>query len=342
MGRYLMKFFFHNSVHPGSDFPGIGEESSQSFIRSDTLFSAICNVWVQIDWYLKKQGCKPFSEMLKMFKDGKPPFKVSSCLPFYGDDLYFPKPAIEPDILYNPGNQRTQLVKKVKKIKYLKTEFFKAWLTNDDKYRGMAGTITDADENYNRTYFGKEVIDPKTPLSRLDNESNIYHSGNYFFLRESGLFSIIELDESKISESHFKILLTHLENYGLGGNRNIGQGAIKTLTFSSVPSEIEELFDIKSKLGYCLISLYYPESIDITNKVSVYELVIRKGWIGSTSANNSLKKKTCYMFSEGSMFSDIDNGKLLDVKPSLYTEHDVWRYGYAMTIPAKAGGNGNA
>lgn len=340
MNRYIIKFYFHNSVHFGNDIKSIGEESAQAIYHSDTFFSAICNVWAQIDWYLKKQGCITFSEVLKMFANGNPPFKMSSAFPFDNEELYLPKPMIEPEQLkvthkkFKKNNKKFS--KEFKKIHYMHVQEFKE--------------LTEQKENlYNIIYNEKpfshgvpNLLRPHTPVSRINNESNIYHSENIFFIadqkgiRSLGIYIIVELEEEIISHDSFSFILKHLSRYGIGGNRNIGQGALLyELKLEPIPEELGNIFDRENSNAFCIISLYYPLDINNTDAYH-YNLTPRKGWIGSYSVNRTAKKKKCFMFSEGSVFRKIDQGKLVDVRPSIFSnEHTVYQYGYQMSIPVK-------
>ncbi len=332
MDRFIIKFGFHNATHFGSDLPGIGQEASKMILHSDTLFSAICNVWAQVDWHLQAKNFQSFQSVLEDFRTGKPPFKISSAFPFSGEDYYLPKPMTEPTNLYRAPEQRIRDAKSVKKTSYLKLDYFKKWMTETGTEKGFAENLIDPDRN--KSVFGYEDILPKTPVDRRDNHANIYHSSSYYFDEYCGLYAIVEL-EKKIREP-FEFVLKHLAKYGLGGNRNIGQGVLIDIVIKKPPPELDELFSLKTRLGYCLLSLYFPLSTEqIEKKALSYGLVQRKGWIGSSTTNRSLKKKTCFAFSEGSMFSEIDNGKLVDVRPEAFSEHDVWQYGYALTIPAR-------
>ncbi len=329
-----MKFRFHNSLHLGSDMPGVGEEASKTILHSDTIFSSICNVWAQIDRYLQKQNCISFQEMLQLFVNGVPPFKFSSGFPFFNNDYYLPKPMRDPSMLYDDYITKSIYGKKVKRLQFLKAQYFREWMTENKQESGMAHDLSD--ENKNRPSFGIELLLPKTPVNRLNNESNIYHTSQFYFYDYCGLYVIVELNENIISKSQFCTLLDHLGKYGFGGNRSTGQGSIQgDIIFEKAPKEITQLFTMKSEMGYCLLSLYYPFNNSIVRNATEYSLTLRKGWIGSYSANKSLKKKTAYMFSEGSLFSDIDKGRLVDTKPDKFTEHDIWQYGYAMTMPSK-------
>jgi len=332
MDRFIIKFYFHDSTHFGSDLPGIGQEASKMILHSDTLFSALCNVWAQVDWHLQAKSFRSFSSILEDFRKGKPPFKISSAFPFSGEDYYLPKPMTEPNNLYRTAEQRIRDAKGVKRTSYLKLDYFKKWMTEIDNATGFAENLIEPNDN--KSVFGYEDILPKTPVDRRDQHANIYHSSSYYFDEYCGLYAIVELEENL--REPFEFVLKHLEKYGLGGNRNVGQGAIDYYVTKEPPPELDELFTLNTKLGYCLLSLYFPRTpAQIKEKALSYDLVLRKGWIGSSATNRSLKKKTCFAFAEGSMFSELDSGRLVDVRPGAFSEHDVWQYGYALTIPAR-------
>jgi CRISPR-associated protein Csm4 len=340
MKRYIIKLYFHNSVHFGNDIKGIGEESAQSVYHSDTFFSALCNVWAQIDWHLKKQGCIAFPDALDMFVNGNPPFKISSAFPFDKEGLYLPMPMVEPAQLkithkkYKKNNQKFS--KELKKILYIRVKEFKE--------------LTEQKENLHNIIYDEKIfshgipgqIRPHTPVSRINNESNIYHSENTFFIAEQkgirrlGIYVIVELNEEVISHDNLSFVLKHLSKYGIGGNRNIGQGALHNeLKLEEIPEELSNLFNRKNNNAVCIISLYYPLNVNNTEPYH-YSLTPRKGWIGSNSVKKTAKKKMCFMFSEGSVFKKIDQGKLVDVRPYFFNnEHPIYQYGYQMSIPVR-------
>jgi len=47
MKHYIVRMKFISPVRFGADCSGIGIENAQPFVHSDTLFSALCNVWAK-------------------------------------------------------------------------------------------------------------------------------------------------------------------------------------------------------------------------------------------------------------------------------------------------------
>jgi CRISPR-associated protein Csm4 len=92
------------------------------------------------------------------------------------------------------------------------------------------------------------------------------------------------------------------------------------------------------------LSLYCPDPYEISQKVldrSFYSLVKRGGYISNPAreVHQTLRKKSIYMFGEGSLFPHSQNrkGKIVDLKPDyIGFDHPVWRDGQAIFLPYKA------
>ena len=74
---------------------------------------------------------------------------------------------------------------------------------------------------------------------------------------------------------------------------------------------------------------------DLTLTKSFYQLVKRGGWIASPIS--TYRKRTVYMFTEGSVFKTpiSPKGKVADLRPAVFTEHAIWRDGTGIFLKMK-------
>lgn len=325
MNWYIVRLNFKGPLHIGRDEAGIGVEGVQPTIHSDTLFSAFCNVWANTG---RVEG------ILKGITSGKFPFRLSSAF-FYRRDVsdrityFLPRPMLPLSSSF--GNRAQQ----VKQTDFLTLEQFEKW---------AKGRITTAQEAKHSGIGAEEEpayleqVRPRHASDRETMASSIYHCGEIFFGEGVGLYFLAETSDKELLEDS----LRHLSFLGLGGERSLGYGAfrfeVESITDSS-PFAI--LRKIKGNACY-LLSLYYPDSDkEIKNSALAYRLVIRKGWFYSSMENFQGKRLTCRMFSEGSVFSSLSRGCLLDVAPDGFS-HSVYRSGVAMSLPINLEGVGDA
>ena len=178
-------------------------------------------------------------------------------------------------------------------------------------------------------------------------QAQLFHSGiTYFekFEKRVGLYFLIQCDEitRTLLEKIFQVIY---EAGAIGGNRSIGLGALAEEPYfqKTDTTEFYDLFNTKNSNAHCLLSLCYPGKSEILNTGTAvaYNLVMRKGWTGSLSVGMQRKRQTVCMFSEGSVFKNKVNGSLVDITPdkTITPEwnglHDVYRYGYALSVPIK-------
>ena len=70
------------------------------------------------------------------------------------------------------------------------------------------------------------------------------------------------------------------------------------------------------------------------NKLA-YEIVPRRGWSILGVNSQQRKRKSCNMLSEGSVVPEKPVGGLARVTPDSFQDHDVYRYGFAMSVPIR-------
>jgi len=152
------KLYFHSPLHIGKK--GIGEESVDTTIRSDTLFSAII-------WAYSVMEEERISQIIENAVSGKPDFLISSTFPFDGEALYFPVPA-------NIRLKRGGLIKK---------EDFERVIKGEKE-------VEDAEV---KSYEISEVS--KNVQSRITGRTDIYSVGETRFKPNSGLYFLAKGDD---------------------------------------------------------------------------------------------------------------------------------------------------
>ncbi len=325
MSRYkIIKLTNLSSIHIGT-----GKENydfSSSVLHSDTISAALASIRV------RNGKSKDIYDFLSSFA-------VSSAFPFYKDTLYMPVPKGKLNVVVK-GKQDFQYRKLLKKIRYAELSIWQDITT---------GLQIEVDENQiNGEYLnGKSNtlegdITNKVPLERVFvprdgmSDAKPFFFEWTFFKKNAGLFIIVDASDDLFKE--INALMRDLGESGIGTDKNVGGG-----NFCVEPGEIE-LPTIADANAQLLLSLYTPEeeeldSLHLDN--SIYGLQLRGGFLAGSNnpALSHLRKKSIYMFEEGSVFSSTNNlkGKVVDLTP-LWNDpamHKVFRSGLSFSIPIK-------
>lgn len=315
--RYLVKLRFKSGVHIGSDMATPGSESIATMIHSDTIFSAIINQWVRLpNKGSNGENIPSIEELIEGFKNSLPPFLLSSAFLFKEEDYYLPTPIGTSPLFF----------KTLKDVPFLELDDF-LYLANGD-YEKLRDKIFDNPEDHIVSFF----TNPRVTLDRLTNTSNIFSSSGITF-KQGGLYFIVDFNDDALVFPFFASLEI-LSHAGFGGDRSVGYGAF---TFEKEPIDDHPRWSIifqkkEGPISYCSLSLCFPHEGEERNALS-YRLIPRKGWIYSSSSPVQLKRRECKMFSEGSLFSELIKGQLVDVTPDEFKEfHPVYRYGFGMMV----------
>ncbi|OKH35674.1 type III-A CRISPR-associated RAMP protein Csm4 [[Phormidium ambiguum] IAM M-71] len=332
---------------------GIGIEKTSERVRSDTLFSA----WIAA--YAKLLGREDVSELLENFNtQSAPPFRLSST--FLYQELsnhtvyYLPRPKTFPSRY--PIGEDIEFAKDYKKLNYLSLEIWRKW------YQGSEGfSQTDLQDKAIVAYKQAYKIEkfPKVAIDRTTRAANFYHTGfvqfNWTSNQEeikalSGLYLLLNFPTSNLELVHnLKAALHFLGEEGIGGERSSGAGRFEVEWCDQLPKEWKSinLADFKAK-HHALMSMFwtndYAQFSDLgltpENPSASYELLERGGWVSSPSSDRQARRKSVKMFTEGSVFSGIPQGKLADVTPDKFNNprqggHKVYRSGIALSLPIK-------
>ena len=331
---------------------GVGMEEASVILHSDTLFSALCLMLLELGEDLDGL-LGDFPRVY--FEDGNPPkalpgnspFLLSSAFPFWARAIekevervfLFPKPFLK---LQRQTEADPKQAKNLKKVQFVSQSIFESWLTGklldfreEDLIQGKKVWVAPSEKKamgVDRLWF--EDTQPHVSVDRASSASQVYAVGRVRFVGRSGLFFLVDY----IDEAWRPVLekaLRALGDSGVGGDRSSGNGQFEL--------EILEDFSLalpENAKAFATLSLFWPSESEtqsgILSKAS-YGLIQRRGWIGAQGGMN-LRRRAVRMLTEGSVFLREPAGALVDVKPLDPEEvpnvsHDVWRYGLAFTVP---------
>lgn len=270
---------------------------------------------------------------------------ISSLFPFTTVDdkiiYFFPKPLLQ-------LNQFTTYadIKKLKRIEWIDKEYFEQLLNggitnaiNEDTIQSAYLSYSTIDKNFSFTQTVPRVAVPRT-IDDNNGETNIFYIERTYYTEGSGLYFLAAGDTTKLEKS-----LQLLQHEGIGTDRGVGFGHFTVEKESAFRLTIPD-----GSLHSISLSLFNPgEDLDILalteSKQAAWEVIRRGGWITAQGCTG-IRKRSVYMFTEGSIFSYPATGIAtpgkhnLNLKPkatAFFTppEHEVWRSGRAIFIPIK-------
>jgi len=315
-------------------------ETGEDMLHSDTIKSAVFACGLQL--YGEKNINKSFLES----------FKVTSAYPFYRDEFFFPKPMTRLPLEF-PDIGEAIGAKKIKKLKFLGKSFFETVLKGkkrsvEDKHLIQKGRfISDRLQDQEFTVIQTEETQQRVtvPHEHETDQNGIPLTPTPFYLqrlhfsRQAGLFFLTDAtDETLIRLDH---ILKLLGDNGIGTDRNVGNGFFTHEIIEHFTLEIPETTSHQISL-----SLYLPRKEELSELLlsdSSYMLIKRGGYIASAalSKHMTFRKKSIYMFSEGSTFPNGQlEGKIEDLQPDIFQTsekqgHPVWRDGMPIWVPIK-------
>ena len=337
---------------------GVGIEETEALAHSDTIFSALCWAWTLLF------GEAELEKLLGRFLDGRPPFLISSGLPYAGEVLFLPRP------LAVKGRDDEE-IRRLKRVGYISLEVYRLllagslpqepiliqdghlWLT-EEEFKGLQDPVLDEDElrgflrewaslgktqkperiQYARCYRLWEIGEvPHVAVDRVTSASNIFHEGDVRFAEGCGMYILVRFLDEEV-QGRFLAAVRLLGDEGLGGRRSAGRGFFEVEEAEKV--EIPEAADGDRAM---LLSLLNPREGELSALLApediAYRLVARRGWVYSARARN-LRRRRVMMFAEGSVLGRVDGdfaGRMVNVLPrGNAVPHDVYRYGYGLFV----------
>jgi CRISPR type III-A-associated RAMP protein Csm4 len=304
-----VKMNFKSALHisKGSE----AYDKSASVIHADMIQSAIFVCALQL--FGKEFANEDF------FKS----FQVSSAFPFLGAQFFFPKPLQDAQLF---GKADAKELKEIKKVSFLPQNLFEKALSGEQ----LSLTELGKDKKSSQT---SEVTQRVTIPREGNTDATPFFMDRVYFSENAGLFFLIKFLNEELKEK-VKAAVKLLGENGIGTDKNIGQGVFEP-NFDSLELKVPDFFTHSINLG-----TYIPGSKeDLPNlESSFYGIIKRGGWIANPDDENnaSLRKRSVYMFSEGSVFAGNSlAGKIVDLKPDGLIEHSVWRDGRGFFVPMK-------
>lgn len=148
-----IKLYFKSPLRAG--IAGLGLESTENIIHSDTLFGAIANALNRLN--------EDVNEFIEKVRHGE--IRFSSCFPFNGEVYYLPAPHIPSE----------------KKWTFIPQDTFE---------KVISGEIPERDD-FNLDFMRKIEV-PKVALDRATSNSSIYYLTAVEFRENSGLYFIVD------------------------------------------------------------------------------------------------------------------------------------------------------
>ena len=286
---------------------GYGLENTEEFLTSERLFNA---------FFIEYINLFGVEEAYKLKEDKN--FKITSGMPFIGEEIFFIKPKTRisnlDDTFYD------EYRKKIKGLKYLSKQNFEKIIN------GNYLTTKDYETEFknNKEISTKIFTDISQKVKIGYGENNTpFRVREIYFDKEAGFYFLYSISEK--FEENFKKALNSLGFTGIGSDLSTGAGAF-------TPHYGEINIQTPENGIYMLLSSYYPNNEEIENlEINSISYSFRKkaGWI----LNTDYTKKRTYVMEEGSILKNNPEGTIVNISeietlPSLL-------FGKAFTIPVK-------
>ncbi|MDX1912600.1 MAG: type III-A CRISPR-associated RAMP protein Csm4 [Saprospiraceae bacterium] len=319
-----IKLKFNSPLH--LSMGGFDYDESLQWLPSDTLSAALVACAVQVS------ESSMSNEEVEDFLCG---FQVSSAFPFFGEEYFFPKPLLDGLQIDDPDERKAE-----KQVVWYGKSWFEKWLNDSrdqfnvsklsENHRFLSDVAAARDTVFMKTNVEQRVVVPRTGDSE-EADANTFYQERVYFEKGAGLFFLFEIKEEKW-RTLFEAALRLLGDNGIGTDRTTGNGCFdfeKTMLQFNLPNPT-------TAQTHIALSLFCPKKEEIDTKMllsSGYQLIKRGGYLASPSNENwtAWRKRSVWMFREGSVFPASMKGKFVDLQPSILknqaSAHPVWRDG---------------
>lgn len=307
---------FTSGVHLGDREGWL--EGTGVMVHADTLFGAFCH------GYRLLYGVEELERLLRQFLQDEAPFLLSSAFPHWRGTLYLPTPLCQ-----------MPQTKQEKKINYVGLQDWQRLLAGET-LNGL-GVTAELLPGPDGTDVPWEIMDvPRVGLNRrtAHPDESFFHVGEVRYNPEAGLYFLFRIYKRE-EENRFLAVWRFLAHEGLGGDRSSGKGHFAPPEWLEV-----DLAGPAAADHVVCLSPYYPRREEIFGlQEGYYELIERRGYVYSP-ASQSLRRRPLRMFAEGAVFPipPSRRGSLVDVTPEVLKAHQVYRYGFALTVPCRLPG----
>ncbi len=322
---HCVKLKFISPLHLGR---GTGEsyDTGSKLLHSDTITSALASARVQL---FGDKELKTYMESLR----------VSSAFPFLENHFFFPKPMLKLDMKIE-GKSEHEQSKIFKKLEYIEQPVFEQIIS------GKHVKVTKDSISQNEKYLWhenprtqnllKREVQQRVTISRDGQGDSVpYYVERLFFSENAGMFFLMKTENEQVLHET-EVALKYLEETGIGTDRSVGNGFFRSET-GTLKLAVPE-----NGNSSVTLSLFCPRRDELPALLEgepAYLMEKRGGFIAGASAEQfrHLRKKSVYMFTEGSVFNgNILNGKVLNLRPEWDDKnlHPVYRSGKPVFVPA--------
>ncbi len=340
----IFKLYFQTPLHLSRGKLNTYADSD-SVLHSDMLKSAMYATALEL--YGEAVASKAFFDS----------FLTSSAFPFVSSEYFFPKPLN----LFLSGTVAQK--KELKKTTHLPAALFARVLRNDKI--NIAEVLDESGKAKNPVVF-KRFMTQRVNIYEDDIvDANTGHETGETTFRSTpfyidklypengntrGLYFIVQQPGKERMEKEMLQQLTGilrlLGDNGLGLQRKLGNGQ-----FRCEHAELELALPENAN-AILSLSTYRPTEDELNEldwEAGFYQFIQRGGWISSPANEEqlSIRKKSMYVFSEGSVFTSEGGvkrpdlkGKVEDLKPDnnvlapdKQVGHPVWRDGRIVALP---------
>jgi CRISPR type III-A-associated RAMP protein Csm4 len=317
-----IKLKFRTPLH--LSMGGFDYDESRQWLPSDTLSAALVACAVQVSEE------KLTDSEVEKFLAG---FQVSSAFPFFGEEYFFPKPLLGGLEIDDSEHRKAE-----KQVAWYGKSWFEKWL-NGSNERFSLGKLSEnrrflsdskaaCETHFMRTNVEQRVVVPREG-SGEDAEPATFYQERVYFEEGAGLFFLFKIGD-EAQRMLFDAALRLLADNGIGTDRTTGNGS-----FDFEKTEIS-LPHPTAATRHIALSLFCPKREELDEKTllaSGYQLIQRGGYLASPAEENwtAWRKRSVWMFREGSVFPKPLSGKWVDLQPSILKNqqdaHPVWRDG---------------
>jgi len=325
-----VKLHFRTPLH--LSVGGFDYDESRQWLPSDTLSAALVACAVQVSDH------KLSNAEVEKFLAG---FLVSSAFPFFGEEYFFPKPLLDGLEIDDADLRKTE-----KQVVWYGKSWFEKWLNGSTNQFAVANVsensrfLSDSkaarEVRFMKTNVEQRVVVPREG-SGEDAEPATFYQERVYFEKDSGLFFLYKITD-ETQHTLFDAALRLLADNGIGTDRTTGNGNFE---FEKTTISLQ-LPEPTATTRHITLSLFCPKREDLHEKTllsSGYQLIQRGGYLASPAEENwtAWRKKSVWMFREGSVFPMPLAGKWVDLKPDILKNqalaHPVWRDGRGFFIP---------
>lgn len=334
----IVKLNFSGPLHLSKGKPD-GYEAGGRLLHSDAIKSAFMAAAVS----LRPEIGNSVNE--HSFLDQ---FEISSAFPFWQEEYFFPKPLVDLQWKVKAKNERDSN-KVLKEVTFLGKRYFEnilkaeikevseAHLSDDKTQISQIFETEKAFHSIEERYIFKSDLNQRVAVPRWQEngtDGNTYYVERLFFRENAGLFFMVKFNAGADIPFWMEVL-EHLGEQGVGTDRATGNGQFIP---AYVPNGLSLALPDNTNAQMAL-SLYCPKKDEVMDGLfegASYALTKRGGWMTNEEEFLTFRKKSVYMFAEGSVFPNRTlKGKVIDLKPESVSglDHPVWRDGRAWFLP---------